>query len=585
MVMELASPEVDLKDLIAQRLKEFDAAVALIHTGIFKVRTLGGGMVPFLPKPFQAKLYDRIRKQMARGLPVKIIILKARQMGFSTAIAVLFLALSIVRDAVVTLVTAHEKKSADKIFAIYRRAMHNLPEDKKPECEFDSMRHMVFENSESEIAVEIAVHGKTGRSDTVTYAHFSEYAWWDEQPETLQAALSALPKVCGTIAIIETTANGWGDDFHQKWVDAEESWKESDGSDWEPLFMAWYQEKTYRLKIPEDYEQTPEETMFQQQHKLDRTQVNWRRHTIRSECGNDETLFDREFPTTPTHAFRSTGERVFDQKALEFLQDKFGCGPIGTFDVGVTLAGEPYREFNEKGFFRVYREPVAGHEYVIAADPTHNVGSNPDEAAAHVFDATTREQVAAFSGAIGADEFGDVLVGIAKLYNWAYLIIESNIGKATVKRVFDGWAYGNIHYYRPVGVVGSEPTFEMGFNTSPKTRADAIHVTKRLVKEKLIAIYDLPTYAELQQFKEVEKGEKKKAQAPKGKQDNLVMALCILCYVANDRWRWISLENYLKAIAKPIEFKEPPITKRHVLERFAAKRRREAMAGVFGVQA
>ena len=193
-------------DAAKRCVKEFDAALALIDTGIFKIRAKAGGMIPFKPTHVQTKLYKHIRVQMNNGKPVKIIILKARQRGFSTAIAVLFMALSITREAVVTLVVAHEKKSADKIFEIYRRSLHHLPEDKQPETKFDSMRQVVFKGSESQIGVEIAVQGKLGRSDTVTYAHFSEFAWWDEQRETLQAALSAIPKVVGTIAIIETTA-------------------------------------------------------------------------------------------------------------------------------------------------------------------------------------------------------------------------------------------------------------------------------------------------------------------------------------------------------------------------------------------
>lgn len=585
MELEVTAPE-SVQERIERALAEFDAALAYIDQGKLKIRAKAGGMVAFRPTWLQVKLYKHIRAQIAKGKQAKVVILKARQIGFSTAIAMLFLALSIVREAVVTLVVAHEKKSADKIFEIYRRALHHLPEDEQPETKFDSMRQVVFQGTESQIGVEIAVKGKLGRSDTVTYAHFSEYAWWEEQRETLQAALSAIPEAVGTIAVIETTANGWGDDFHEKWLEAEETWG-SQSTGWEPFFVPWFQHNEYHLKLPDEYKQSREEDELQTQFKLAKTQVHWRRHKIKNECGGDVHLFDREFPASPTHAFRATGEHVFNQESLDWISAQFACDPLGIFDISVTLLGEPSRNYNEKGFFRVYKEPSPGREYVIAADPTHNVGLNPDDAAFHVIDALAREQVAAFSGPIGADEFGDCLVGAAKLYNNAYVIVETNIGLATVKRMHDGWGYGNIHWYKVPGDVGAAPTWQMGFSTNPRTRADSIHVTKRLVREMLLAIRDKPTLAELQQFKEVKKGEKKKAQAPAGKQDNLVMALCILCYVANDRWRWISAENYANAIKSPRPQHLPRVasfTIREAEARFLRSKKRREYAGAFGVQ-
>ena len=579
-----ADVELSRKERTEIALGEFDKALAFIDAGHLKVRTRGGGMVVFKPKWFQKKLYAHIRNQMAKGRPVKIAVLKSRQMGISTAIAMLFMALSITRQAVVTMVTAHEKKSADKIFEIYRRALRNLPEEVMPKTRFDSMRHTVFEGSETEIGVEIAVHGKLGRSDTVTYAHYSEFAWWEEQRETLQAAMSAVPETVGTIQIIETTANGWGDPFHELWLHAEKAWEEN-VEDWEPFFLPWFQEPEYHKPLPKEYEQSREENEIQTSYKLARTQVYWRRHKLATDCGNDESLFDREFPATPTHAFRTTGDSVFDQKGLEWQQIHHAEDPIGCFDVGVTLDGRPFRRLNAEGFCRIYREPIEGREYIIAADPTHNVGLNPDDAAAHVFDVQSREQVAAYSGPIGADEFGDVLTGLARLYNNAYVVVETNIGVATVSRMYQGWGYANIHWFKPFGAVDAETSWQMGYRTTPTTRADSIHVTKRLIVERLLLIRDRPTIAECQQFKEVKKGDKKKAQAPKGKQDNLVMALCILSYVANERYRWISLENYLDAIqpVRPVGPRYPSKTIRQVERELAKERRRKQWAGAFGV--
>ena len=49
-----------------------------------KIRTKSGAVVPFRLNPAQRKLYEAARRQQEAGRGVRIIILKARQLGFST---------------------------------------------------------------------------------------------------------------------------------------------------------------------------------------------------------------------------------------------------------------------------------------------------------------------------------------------------------------------------------------------------------------------------------------------------------------------------------------------------------------------
>ncbi|MBQ3276576.1 MAG: hypothetical protein IJH47_05935 [Oscillospiraceae bacterium] len=52
--------------------------------GWLKIRTKSGAVIPFRLNPAQEKLYAVARAQQDAGKPVRIIILKARQLGFST---------------------------------------------------------------------------------------------------------------------------------------------------------------------------------------------------------------------------------------------------------------------------------------------------------------------------------------------------------------------------------------------------------------------------------------------------------------------------------------------------------------------
>ena len=49
-----------------------------------KIRTKSGAVVPFCLNAAQQKLYAVAKRQQDEGKPVRIIILKARQLGFST---------------------------------------------------------------------------------------------------------------------------------------------------------------------------------------------------------------------------------------------------------------------------------------------------------------------------------------------------------------------------------------------------------------------------------------------------------------------------------------------------------------------
>ena len=51
------------------------------------IRTKEGDETRLVLKPAQRKLYEAVKQQVEAGKPVRIIVLKARQMGFSTLIS------------------------------------------------------------------------------------------------------------------------------------------------------------------------------------------------------------------------------------------------------------------------------------------------------------------------------------------------------------------------------------------------------------------------------------------------------------------------------------------------------------------
>src|SRR5262249_23299090 len=80
-----------------------------------------GRLVPFIWGPAQRRLFEAIDRQRLKGLPVRIIYLKGRQVWVSTAVAGKFWKEIAFNDGQRAQVYAHDDDSAQKIFEYYKR--------------------------------------------------------------------------------------------------------------------------------------------------------------------------------------------------------------------------------------------------------------------------------------------------------------------------------------------------------------------------------------------------------------------------------------------------------------------------------
>ena len=539
-----------------------DIRIRPTSTGIFKIQTKVGGSIRFVAKWEQCDLLEKIRRRMAKGKTAWIVILKARQIGFSTVIALLFLALALVRDTIDVLVASHEVKSQKRIWRIYKHAWRNLPDEytkikidgkTQSRARYDSRQELEFKDNNTHMGVYVAGKGELGRSGATHCAHLSEFARWKDQEADLNAVEESVPDDDGpgAICIIETTANGWGDKFHDLWLAAEKAKDAGVEHPWQPHFAPWWHESAYQSKPDKNFKMDADEQRLYDAvesrygHKLNKAQLQWRRNKIAKKGGNVR-LFDQENPSTPEHAFLATGEHVFDARSLDYQITKYSDSPLGYFEMELSRHSTPFlraerfvldqKNVPVKGCLRIYRHPE-NRECIMMADPTHAVSDVSDPAAIHVFDVNTLEQLAVYEGRLDQHSFGDLCVALAKHYNFAYAVIESNGGMTTAKRVLE-LGYRNIHWHLPTGHYNADPTWQPGYITAQKSRDEAIRVLKRLLLEKMLVIYDARTLHEMQSFQEIRTGSKFKAQAPKDKHDNLVMAMAIGMHAGNAKWGW-----------------------------------------------
>ena len=156
---------------------------------------------------------------------MRIIILKARQMGFSTLVQGLLFHQAATRRGQRALILAHTEEATRNLFSISRLFYDELPPLLRPMARSLTGGEMVFQNPRpggepglrSRIRSATAGGRGVGRSESLTLVHASEMAFWEgDQKAVLGGLMQAVPPEKDTMVFIESTAGGY-DYFKQLW--------------------------------------------------------------------------------------------------------------------------------------------------------------------------------------------------------------------------------------------------------------------------------------------------------------------------------------------------------------------------------
>src|SRR6202171_4268392 len=96
------------------------------------------------------------------------------------------------------------------------------PDDERPAPGAANAKELVFDALDSGYKVGTAGTKGVGRSATIQLFHGSEVAFWPHAETHAAGALQAVPDVAGTEVILESTANGMGNLFHETWRGAQD---------------------------------------------------------------------------------------------------------------------------------------------------------------------------------------------------------------------------------------------------------------------------------------------------------------------------------------------------------------------------
>lgn len=287
---------------------------------VFRIRTKKPGYTPLLRyNQAQVKLTGRVRGQQRDGNPIRIIILKARQTGFSTVVQAYENIRAYRTPNRRTACIADERRRAEEIFRMgtfFREGMLFPPK-------LAAQRRAEIETEEGSLyTVMTANNLESGRGITAHDVHASEFAYWLNGEVVMGGILNALSDDPDTMLIIESTANGMSNLYYEMWKMAEDG----TASDWIPVFMPWWSHAAYSKPLTVDQAHrlldslSPEEQEYRKMFNLSAGQLAWRRWAIANKCQNSPMLFKQEYPAFPEEAFLYTGSPVFDLKRLTALE-------------------------------------------------------------------------------------------------------------------------------------------------------------------------------------------------------------------------------------------------------------------------
>ncbi|MCS7001208.1 MAG: hypothetical protein NZ518_00010 [Dehalococcoidia bacterium] len=249
------------------------------------------------------ELIERQRRELGF---VRAIVLKGRQQGISTYIAARYFHRAVTTFGASTVVMTHRLDSTSRLFAVVHRFYRHLPEALRPKATAQSSTELYFESLDSHYAVATAGAKDTGRAGTITLFHASEVAYWPMAYEHMAGIGQAVPMSPGTEIIIESTANGQGNLFHDIWQDATRG-----KSIYVPIFCQWWWQPEYAVQPPPGYQFSAEDARYGEMHGLTPAQLYWRRLKIDNDFRGDESRFQQEYPSTPEEAFAFSAKDSF----------------------------------------------------------------------------------------------------------------------------------------------------------------------------------------------------------------------------------------------------------------------------------
>lgn len=557
----------------------------------------GGDLdIPFLLNAPQRKLIGEFEKMREAGKPIRIVLVKARQWGGSTATQIYMLWIQLIRKkGFNSLIVAHQNSGTDEVIAMaktaldfYPRALLSDPADPMPEKE------KVYVNAGlSRSAIKIprrnfrikagsAERPDSSRGGDYALVHLTEVGLWKKtlgkSPEDIiRASTSGVLLRPETMIVMESTANGVGTFFHKEYLAAKRG-----TSLYRPVFVAWHEIEQYSLKVDDrramaerllknrnsdfsDDDRLPTGRyiweLWEAGARLDA--IHWYEQS-RAGTNNIDTMMS-EYPSNDIEAFVNSGAHVFNRsKTLELrrwcMPPKISGELVGRADHGERALEGIELEQDPNGRLKIWDMPslingkpaVMADRYLTVVD-VGGRSMKADWSVIAVFDRIRMLRgdgpavAAQWRGHCDIDLLAWIAARIAKWYGDSLLVIESNtLETRDPERYVDGDqsgfilnqlkdCYPNLYERRqsPEDIMQGRPR-KYGFHTNIATKPMVISNLVRVVREGLYIERD---EACIDEYLTYERRQNGSYGAVSGKHDDMLMTRAIGLHICFNEMR------------------------------------------------
>lgn len=270
-------------------------------------------VVPFKPNRAQRRLLKRMHSRN--------IILKARQLGFTTLICIFFLDCALFRNNIRAGIIAHEEDAARAIFRDkVKFAYEQLPPALREvmPLQRNAAEELLFAHNNSSIRVSTSM-----RSGTMHYLHISEFGKIcakrpDRAEEVVRGSIPTVP-THGGMLFIESTAEGRAGHFYNMTSKAQrlaDLGRRLTPKEYRFHFFPWWQEPNYRMDpegvvISANDNEYFEKVEGEMGCRIDIEQRAWWISTRDNDFSGEEESMWQEYPSTPAEAFQVSNKGCY----------------------------------------------------------------------------------------------------------------------------------------------------------------------------------------------------------------------------------------------------------------------------------
>lgn len=559
----------------------------------FNIKYKKGGNGPFILNYAQRMVLLKLERMRMAGVPIRLVLLKARQWGGSTLVQLYMAWVQLfVLQEWNSAIIAQTKDTSRRIKTMFRKVLDNIP---GVIFGVDGVKFSPVEGSSADSHI-TDTHGKVIRNNVITTAsyenfestrgqdyamvHFSEVAYW--RPTPTKNPVDVITNIEGnlleeplTMEIAESTARGAAGWFYDEYQAAKKkksnrdyifipyNFIENDSKKFkshkEKLeFAQWLLANKDNEQPIDDYHDSGKYNWELWEKGATLEHLYW--YVTKRATFSSHDQMAQEAPSDDVECFVFSGGRIFSPKLIQDRRDAYECAPLLIGDMLGTIQ-DPHFIQRPQGSFFIWKKPSKkryDNRYIITVD----VGGRSQNADYSVITVLDRmgfyrtnpkgklEVVARWRGHIRYDELARLACRIGEYYNHAEVAFESNTFDKKQAESSEFVEQGD-HIRGILNVIADEYDnlymraatdpedirngilTKVGFNTNKKTKQDLVDQLQVDVEEDHLIDHDERFYDEASIYEQRPDGSYGNIVG-KGNHDDIVMSVGIAVFISRD---------------------------------------------------